>query len=380
MLKTSLICLLSKASKTKSWLWHRRLSHLNFGTLNKLAKDCLARGILKLKFQKDHLCSACALGKSKKSSHQPKAEDTNQEKFYLLHMDLCGLMRMESINGKKYILNDIVERRNRTLVEAARTMLIFSKAPLFLWAEAINTACYTQKCSMIRLRYNKTSYELMHDKKPDLLFLHVFCSLCYSTNDSEDLGKLNTKADISIFVGYAPAKKAFRIYNRRTQKIMETIHVTFDELTAMAFEQFNSGPGLQSMTPATSSSGIVPNPVPQQPFNPPTRNDWDRLFQPMFDEYFNPPLSVVSPVPLAAAPRAVDLVDSPSSTTIDQDAPSSSTSSTNQEQQSSIISQGVKEPIPNALFDDPCHEPLHDVSTSQESSSNVHSLSIRTDW
>ncbi|GJY53494.1 retrovirus-related pol polyprotein from transposon TNT 1-94 [Tanacetum coccineum] len=93
----------------------------------------------------------------------------------------------------------------------------------------------------------------------------------------------------------------------------------------------------------------------------------------MFDEYFNPPSSVVSPVPVATAPRAVDIVGSPSSTTIDQDAPSSSTSSTNQQQQSSIISQGVEEPIPNALFDDPCHEPLHDVSTSQESSSNVQS-------
>ncbi|GJW26307.1 retrovirus-related pol polyprotein from transposon TNT 1-94, partial [Tanacetum coccineum] len=94
MLKSSLICLLSKASKTKSWLWHRRLSHLNFGTLNKIAKDGLAREIPRLKFQKDHLCSACALGKSKKSSHQPKAEDTNQEKLYLLHMDLCGPMRV----------------------------------------------------------------------------------------------------------------------------------------------------------------------------------------------------------------------------------------------------------------------------------------------
>ncbi|GJV23220.1 retrovirus-related pol polyprotein from transposon TNT 1-94 [Tanacetum coccineum] len=104
MLKTSLICLLSKASKTKSWLWHRRLSQLNFGTINKLAKDDLARGIPRVKFQKDHLCSACALGKSKKSSHQPKAKDTNQEKLYLLHMDLCGPMPMSSINGKMYIL------------------------------------------------------------------------------------------------------------------------------------------------------------------------------------------------------------------------------------------------------------------------------------
>ncbi|GJY23498.1 retrovirus-related pol polyprotein from transposon TNT 1-94 [Tanacetum coccineum] len=164
MLKSSSICLLSKASKTKSWLWHHRLSHLNFGTLSKLAKDGLARGIPRLKFQKDHLCSACALGKSKKTSHQPKAEDTNQEKLYLLHMDLCGPMRVASINGKRHFVNGmkmlasrikflyhttpqengVVERQNRTLVEAARTMLIFSKALLFLWAEAINTACYTQ--------------------------------------------------------------------------------------------------------------------------------------------------------------------------------------------------------------------------------------------
>ncbi|GJV92320.1 retrovirus-related pol polyprotein from transposon TNT 1-94 [Tanacetum coccineum] len=100
MLKTSPICLLSKASKTKRWLWHRQLSHLNFGTLNKLAKDGLARGIPKLKFQKDHMCSACALGKSKKSSHQPKVKDTNQEKLYLLYMDLYGPMHVESINWK----------------------------------------------------------------------------------------------------------------------------------------------------------------------------------------------------------------------------------------------------------------------------------------
>ncbi|GKA89495.1 retrovirus-related pol polyprotein from transposon TNT 1-94 [Tanacetum coccineum] len=118
--------------------------------------------------------------------------------------------------------NGVVERQNQTLVEAARTMLIFSKAPLFLWAEAINTACYTQNRSLIRLRYNKTPYELMHDKKPDLSFFHVFGSPCYPTNDSEELGKINEKADIDIFVGYAPTEKAFRIYNRRTRKIIET--------------------------------------------------------------------------------------------------------------------------------------------------------------
>ncbi|GJW96920.1 retrovirus-related pol polyprotein from transposon TNT 1-94 [Tanacetum coccineum] len=97
----------------------------------------------------------------------------------------------------------------------------------------------------------------MQDKKPDLSFFHVFGSLCYPTNDHEDLGKFDAKADIGILVGYAPAKKAFRIYNRRTQIITEIIHVTFDELTTMASEQFSLGPGLQEMTPATSSTGLV---------------------------------------------------------------------------------------------------------------------------
>ncbi|GKE11630.1 retrovirus-related pol polyprotein from transposon TNT 1-94 [Tanacetum coccineum] len=121
MLKTSSIYLLSKASKTKSWLWHRRLSHLNFDTLNKLSKDSLARGILKLKFKKDHLCSACALGKSKKSSHQPKAKDTNQEKLYLLHIDLCGPLHVASINGKRYILVIVDDYSKFTWVKFLRT-------------------------------------------------------------------------------------------------------------------------------------------------------------------------------------------------------------------------------------------------------------------
>ncbi|GKB87954.1 retrovirus-related pol polyprotein from transposon TNT 1-94 [Tanacetum coccineum] len=212
----------------------------------------------------------------------------------------------------------------------------------------------------------------MHDKKPDLSFLHVFGSLCYPNNDSEDLGKLNAKADIGIFVGYAPAKKAFRIYNRRTWKIMETIHVTFDELTSMASKQFNSGPRLQFITPGTSSSGLVPNPVPQQPFNPPTINDWDRLFQPMFDEYFNPPPSAISPVQVADTPRVVDIADSHVSMSIDQDAPSTSIPSIQEQEQSPIISQGVEESPKTSHFnDDPLYETLHKASTSQGSSSNI---------
>nr|GEV52805.1 retrovirus-related Pol polyprotein from transposon TNT 1-94 [Tanacetum cinerariifolium] len=104
MMASSPICILSKALKTKSWLWHHRLSHLNFGAINHLARKSLVRGLIKLKFEKDHLCSAGAMGKSKKKSHKPKSEDTNQEKLYVLHMDLCGPMSVESVNRKKYIL------------------------------------------------------------------------------------------------------------------------------------------------------------------------------------------------------------------------------------------------------------------------------------
>ncbi|GKE51213.1 retrovirus-related pol polyprotein from transposon TNT 1-94, partial [Tanacetum coccineum] len=286
------------------------------------ARHGLVRGLPKLKFERDHLCSACTMGKSKKKPHKPKSKDTNQEKLYLLHMDLYGPMCVASVNGKKYILvivddysrftwvkclrtdngtefvnqtlheyyekvgisheksvarspqqNGVIERRNHTLIEAACIMLIYAKALLFLWVEAVATACYTQNCSIVRLHYDKTPYELLHDKLPDLSFFHVFGTLCYPTNDSENLGKLQPKADISIFIGYAPTKKAFRIYNRHTRRIIETIHVDFDELTAMASEHSSSGLALHEITPATISLGLVPHPPPSTPFVPPLRTD-----------------------------------------------------------------------------------------------------------
>ncbi|GJS37705.1 retrovirus-related pol polyprotein from transposon TNT 1-94 [Tanacetum coccineum] len=129
MMASSPICLLSKASKTKSWLWHRRLSHLNFGAINHLARHGLVRGLPKLKFKKDHLCSACAIGKSKKKPHKPKSEDTNQEKLYLLHMDLCGPMRVASVNGKKYILVIVNDYSRFTWVKCLRSK---DEAPDFI--------------------------------------------------------------------------------------------------------------------------------------------------------------------------------------------------------------------------------------------------------
>ncbi|GJT26733.1 retrovirus-related pol polyprotein from transposon TNT 1-94 [Tanacetum coccineum] len=273
MAASSPVCLMSKATSTKSWLWHRRLSHLNFGTINDLTRLDLVDSLPKFKYGKDHLCSACEREKSKKASHPPKLVPSDYSKLELLHMDLCGPMRVALINGKKYILvivdnfsrytwvyfllskdetleiikkfitqaqlnykakvckirtdngtefknatlkahyeklgimqqfsiartpqqNGVVERRNHTLVEAARTMLIFSKSPEFLWAEAVATACFTQNRSIIHTRYNKTPYELLRGRKLNIAYFHVFGSLCYPTNVCDDLGKMKPKADI----------------------------------------------------------------------------------------------------------------------------------------------------------------------------------------
>ncbi|GJV82209.1 retrovirus-related pol polyprotein from transposon TNT 1-94 [Tanacetum coccineum] len=131
LLLSSLICLLSKVSKAKSWLWNRRLSHLNFDYINSLAKQGLVRGLPKIKYQKDHLCSACALGKSKKHSHKPKAEDSIQEKLYLLHMVLCGPMRVQSINWRKYILVIVDDFSQFTWVKFLRLKDEVPEFPMF---------------------------------------------------------------------------------------------------------------------------------------------------------------------------------------------------------------------------------------------------------
>nr|GFC92822.1 retrovirus-related Pol polyprotein from transposon TNT 1-94 [Tanacetum cinerariifolium] len=151
------------------------------------------------------------------------------------------------------------------LVEAARTMLIFSRAPLFLWAEAIATAFFTENRSIIPRRFNKTPYELINGRKLDISFLHVFGALCYPKNDRKDIGKLGAKGDIGFFIGYSADSYAYRVYNRRTKKIIETMNVSFDELSAMAFEQRSSKPGLQRMTSGhiTTARTVSPAQEPQ---------------------------------------------------------------------------------------------------------------------
>nr|GEZ43386.1 copia protein [Tanacetum cinerariifolium] len=140
--------------------------------------------------------------------------------------------------------NRVVELRNRRLVEAARTMLIFSRAPLFLCAEAIATACFTQNRSIIHRRFNKTPYELINDRKSDIFFLYVFGALCYPKNDREDIGKLGAKGDIGFLIGYSADSCAYRVFNRRTKKIMETMNDVdeFNSLQQHAQQQGNQPP------------------------------------------------------------------------------------------------------------------------------------------
>ncbi|GKA00607.1 retrovirus-related pol polyprotein from transposon TNT 1-94 [Tanacetum coccineum] len=159
-------------------------------------------------------------------------------------------------------------------MKMTESQLLVSKLPSL----RPDKCCYV----LIHTLYNKTPYELVHDKKPDLSFLRIFGALCYPTNDSKDLGKLKAKADIGFFVGYAPNRKGYRIYNKRTRQIMETIHVTFDELTEQtAPVHSSSGPNPNLLTPGPISSGLVPNFAPAISYVPPTNKDLELLFQPL---------------------------------------------------------------------------------------------------
>nr|GEW32269.1 retrovirus-related Pol polyprotein from transposon TNT 1-94 [Tanacetum cinerariifolium] len=306
MASASLICLMARATPTKSWLWHQRLSHLNFDTINDLAKNDLVSGLPKFKYAKGHLCPFCEEGKSKRVSHPPKLVSNSKQRLHLLHMDLCGPMCVASINGKWYVLkisvclqapviivrtdnrtefknqvlkeyfdsvgithetsatktpqqNGVVERINRTLVEDARTILIFSHGPLFLYAEAIATVCYTKNRSIIHRCFNKTPYELIQGRKPDISYLYVFGALCYPKNDREDIGKLGAKGDIGFFIEYSINSVAYGVYNQRTKKIMETMNVISElELTY----------ALSTITPQR-----------------PSEHDLDILFEPLHNEY-----------------------------------------------------------------------------------------------
>nr|GEW25430.1 hypothetical protein [Tanacetum cinerariifolium] len=380
MMASSPICLLSKASKTKSWLWHRRLSHLNFSAINYLARHGLVRGLPKLKFKKTTSVRHVQWAKKyilvivddhslftwvKFLRSKDEAPDFTIKFLKMIQVWLkVPVYRIRTDNETEFVnqtlreyyeevgisyetsvlrspqQNGVVERWNRTLIEVAGTMLIYAQASLFLWAEAVATACYTQNRSIIRLRHGKTPYELLHNKLPDLSFLHVF---------------------------------------------------DFDKMTAMASKQSSSGLALNKMTPATISLGLVQKSSSSTPYVPPSRNDWDLLFQPMFDELLNPSpsvdhqaLEVIAPIDDVIPPVQDDSTGSPSSIMVDQDAPFASKSHTTAKTQSSVIPQDVEEDNldievahigNNSLFG----VPIPEANSDQSSSTTSPHLIIQSD-
>ncbi|GJZ67241.1 ribonuclease H-like domain-containing protein [Tanacetum coccineum] len=460
------ICLMAKASQTQAWLWHRRLSHLNFDYINLLSKKDVVIGLPKLKYVKDQLCSSCEVSKAKRSSFKSKTVPSSKGRLNLLQMDLCGLMRVASINGKKYILvivddysrytwtlflsskdetlevlkdfltmiqrnlqapvisvrtdrgteflnktlntffkeegiehqtstprtseqNGVVERQNRTLVEAARTMLSASKLPLFFWAEAIAAACYTQNRSIIIPTHEKMAYHVINDRKPSIKHLHIFGCTCYLTRDGEILDKMKEKGDPCILVGYSTQSKGYRVYNKRTKLIVPS-QKELDLLFGPLYDEFfNDGTSRvnKSSSPTDNSApqdthpstNIHPTSEPSTLTNVHVEENNDN--QAEFTNPFGTPVqenaesSLRNIVQEAAAPRAEVLADSPVLTSIDQDASSISIPSSQLQEHSPIIFQGFEEsPKTPTFLDDPLNESPNEDSTSQGSSSNVRQI------
>ncbi|GJT39979.1 retrovirus-related pol polyprotein from transposon TNT 1-94 [Tanacetum coccineum] len=278
------------------------------------------------------------------------------------HYEKLGIMKQFS-TAQTPQQNGVVERRNRTLVEATRTMLIFLRLLKFLWAEAISTACFTQNQSIIHIRYNKTPYELLHDRKPNVEYFHVFGSLCYTTYGQDDLGKMKPKVDIGIFIGYSETSRGFQIYNRRTKKIMETIHVMFNELTTMASEHDNLEPASQRFINDDSSV---------ESMNTPSKEDLDNLFGPMYEEYFEKRSSDMSIN--SAAQQVHNHEDSPSIIVEEHEAPPIVTTSDEQTSLLSINEADEFNQEDSAGFDGNTLLTPYDASNIDESESSTTAL------
>nr|GEW07351.1 hypothetical protein [Tanacetum cinerariifolium] len=242
-------------------LWHRRLSHLNFDTINLLSKNDIVIGLPKVKFVEDYLCSSCT---------------------EFLNKTLHAYFASEGIKHQTYVArtlkqNGVVERRNHTLVEATRTMLSAAKVSLFFWAEAIATTCFTQNHSLVIPRHEKTRYHIINGRKPSVKFFHIFGSLCYIVRDGENLDKMKEKGDACIFVGYSTQSRAYR----------------------MASDYVSSDPVPQCPIMALEHDSLSPDPQCQENFPHAARkvttlNELDFLFSLMFDELLNGSTQVVS--------------------------------------------------------------------------------------
>ncbi|GJZ67439.1 putative ribonuclease H-like domain-containing protein, partial [Tanacetum coccineum] len=278
--KEGLTCLFAKATSDESKLWHRRLGHLNFKTMNKLVKGNLVRGLPSKLFENDQTCVACQKGKQHRASCKSKTENSISLPLHLLHMDLFGPTFVKSLMKKMYCLvvtddfsrftwvfflatkdetsgilksfitriENLVDHKvkvircdngtefknkkmNQTLIEAARTMLADSKLPTTFWAETVNTACYVQNRVLVVKPHNKTPYERFHGRTPTLSFMRPFGCPVTILNTIDHLDKFDGKSDEGFFVGYSLNSKAFRLFNSRTRIVEENLHIRFSENT-----------------------------------------------------------------------------------------------------------------------------------------------------
>ncbi|KAJ9560929.1 hypothetical protein OSB04_006089 [Centaurea solstitialis] len=399
---TDNFCFVSRASTDMNWLWHKRLSHLNFKTLNQLCINNLVIGLPDFRYTKESLCSACEKGKQTRASFKSKQISSISSPLQLLHMDLFGPVNVQSIGGKKYTLvivdeysrytwvfflraksdapeeiilfvrkmeklnnltvrsirsdhgtefknstlesffeqkgisqnfssvrtpqqNGVAERRNRTLIEAARSMLSEANLATQFWAEAVNTACYTQNRSLIVKRFRRTAYELFRNRKPSIKHLHIFGCVCYILNNKDNLGKFDSKSDDGIFLGYSSISKTYRVFNKRRQAIEETIHVKFDE----------SGPTFPHPNDNTEINQWADSffQVPEPPIADPSPQD----LPDGFEEDPIPPSDITTPPLINATP-------------ITQITPPEPDQPTNSEDFSQTT---VSEPSPTNLLPDP---------------------------
>ncbi|KAJ9539102.1 hypothetical protein OSB04_031835 [Centaurea solstitialis] len=399
---TDNFCFVSRASTDMNWLWHKRLSHLNFQTLNQLCINNLVIGLPDFRYTKESLCSACEKGKQTRASFKSKQISSISSPLQLLHMDLFGPVNVQSIGGKKYTLvivdeysrytwvfflraksdapeeiilfvrkmerlnnltvrsirsdhgtefknstlesffeqkgisqnfssvrtpqqNGVAERRNRTLIEAARSMLSEANLATQFWAEAVNTACYTQNRSLIVKRFRRTAYELFRNRKPSIEHLHIFGCVCYILNNKDNLGKFDSKSDDGIFLGYSSISKTYRVFNKRRQTIEETIHVKFDE-SGPTFPHPNDNTEINQWADSLFQ-------VPEPPIADPSPQD----LPDGFEENPIPPTDITTPPLINATP-------------ISQITPPEPDQPTNSEDFSQTT---VSEPSPINLLPDP---------------------------
>ncbi|KAI3697975.1 hypothetical protein L6452_31082 [Arctium lappa] len=227
---TDNLCFLSKASSDVNWLWHKRLSHLNFKTLNSLSSKELVSGLPQHSYAKASLCSTYEYSRYTWVIFLRCKSDTPEELIsFVKKMEVLNNLTVRSIRS-----DDGTEFKNSSLNNFFENKGIshnFSsvRTPQQNGAEAVNTACFTQNRSLIIKRFGKTTYELFLGRKPSINFLHIFGCQCFILNNRDQLGKFDPKADDGIFLGYSSISKAYRVFNKRRQTVEETIHVTFDE-------------------------------------------------------------------------------------------------------------------------------------------------------